>query len=87
MAQGGHKLFNASLAKILEAWRRVLDWDGGIITPQAIWPVSRDWFLAVPFEQINSFFGGSTASVGELLSSSSLEAIDVTKVAGDEPFL
>ena len=48
------------------------------VTPQAIWPLSRDWFLAVPFEQTNSFFGGSTEFVGELLSSSALKALDVT---------
>ena len=48
------------------------------VPPQAIWPLSRDWFLAVPFEQTKSFFGRSAEFVGELLSSGALEALDVT---------
>ena len=79
MAQGGHKLFSANLAEVLKAWQSVLDQDICFaVTPQAIWPLSRDWFLAVPFEQTNSFFGGSAEFVGELLSSGALEALDVT---------
>ena len=79
MAQGGHKLFSATLAEVLDAWLSVLDQETCFaVTPQAIWPLSRDWFLAVPFEQTNSFFGGSAEFVGELLSSSALEALDVT---------
>ena len=79
MAQGEHKLFSATLAEVLKAWLSVLDPKGCFaVTPQAIWPLSRDWFLAVPFEQTNSFFGGSTEFVGELLSSDALEALDVT---------
>ena len=79
MAQGGHKLFSATLAEVFKAWLSVLDQKICFaVTPQAIWPLSRDWFLAVPFEQTNSFFGGSAEFVGELLSSSDLEALDVT---------
>ena len=78
MAQGEHKLFNATLAEVLKAWLSVLDPNSFAVTPQAIWPLSRDWFLAVPFEQTNSFFGGSREFVGELLSSDALEALDVT---------
>ena len=79
MAQGEHRLFSANLAEVLKAWLSVFDQKICFaVTPQAIWPLSRDWFLAVPFEQINSFFGGSAEFVGELLSSSALEALDVT---------
>ena len=78
MAQGGHKLFSATLAEVLKAWISELDPNSFAVTPQAIWPLSRDWFLAVPFEQTNSFFGGSAEFVGELMSSSALEALDVT---------
>ena len=78
MAQGEHKLFSATLAEVLKAWLSELDPNSFAVTPQAIWPLSRDWFLAVPFEQTNSFFGGSTEFVGELLSSGDLEALDVT---------
>ena len=78
MAQGEHKLFSATLAEVLNAWHSELDPNSLAVTPQAIWPLSRDWFLAVPFEQTNSFFGGSAEFVGELLSSDALEALDVT---------
>lgn len=78
MAQGEHRLFSATLAEVLKAWLSELDPNSLTVTPQAIWPLSRDWFLAVPFEQTNSFFGGSAEFVGELLSSSALEALDVT---------
>ena len=78
MAQGEHKLFSANLAEVLKAWLSELDPNSFAVTPQAIWPLSRDWFLAVPFEQTNSFFGGSAEFVGELLSFDALEALDVT---------
>ena len=78
MAQGEHRLFSATLAEVLKAWLSELDPNSLTVTPQAIWPLSRDWFLAVPFEQTNSFFGGSAEFVGELLSSDALEALDVT---------
>ena len=78
MAQGEHKLFNANLAEVLKAWLSELDPNSLAVTPQAIWPLSRDWFLAVPFEQTNSFFGGSAEFVGELLSFDALETLDVT---------
>ena len=78
MAQGEHRLFSATLAEVLKAWLSELDPNSFAVTPQAIWPLSRDWFLAVPFEQTNSFFGGSAEFVGELMSSDALEALDVT---------
>ena len=87
MAQGEHRLFSATLAEVLKAWLSELDPNSFAVTPQAIWPLSRDWFLAVPFEQTNSFFGGSTEFVGELLSSDALEALDVTEVASSTQFL
>ena len=87
MAQGEHRLFSANLAEVLKAWLSELDPNSLAVTPQAIWPLSRDWFLAVPFEQTNSFFGGSTEFVGELLSSSALEALDVTEVASSTQFI
>ena len=87
MAQGEHKLFNVTLAEVLKAWHSELDPNSLAVTPQAIWPLSRDWFLAVPFEQTNSFFGGSTEFVGELLSSNALEALDVTEVASSTQFI
>ena len=79
MAQGEHRLFSATLAEVFKAWLSVLDQKICFaVTPQAIWPLSRDWFFAVPFEQTNSFFAGSAEFVDELLSSDALEALDVT---------
>ena len=87
MAQGEHRLFSATLAEVLKAWLSELDPNSLAVTPQAIWPLSRDWFLAVPFEQTNSFFGGSAEFVGELMSSDALEALDVTEVASSTQFI
>ena len=87
MAQGEHRLFSATLAEVLKAWLSELDPNSLAVTPQAIWPLSRDWFLAVPFEQTNSFFGGSAEFVGELISSDALEALDVTEVASSTQFI
>ncbi len=49
--------------------------------PNMIWPLSRRWFFAVPFETYSSFLGTqSDVSISDLLSSTGVEAYDLSSV-------
>ncbi len=76
MAQQGHYLMRASLDTVWEQWRSVLiefEESGGRV-PQAVWPITREWFFAVPFEMHASFLGGPSALVDRLLKRAHLDA-------------
>ena len=75
IGQQGHILFNASLAAVRDQWCLVLQHarEPSGLTPQAVWPISCDWYYAVPFEMYSSYFGGAARIVAEILSEPSLE--------------
>lgn len=80
MAQQGHYILRGNLVEIVESWKRLIasaQSCGYGLTPQAIWPLSREWFYAVPFEMESSFFGGSLEAVNKLVKAPELEAFDL----------
>lgn len=86
MGQQSHLLMSAPLHVVWEQWRSVLihaDESLGLV-PQAVWPTSREWFFAVPFEMHSSFLGGP----GELLRRiESSESMDVYEAKTEGTYL
>ena len=87
LGQQGHFLFHASLAAIRDQWRLVLQHarEPSGLTPQAVWPTSRDWYYAVPFEMHSSFFGGPAHLAAEIQSETRLESFEA--LPGDNIWL
>ena len=79
MAQQGHYLMSASLSTIREQWRSVLvnERESCGLVPQAVWPTTKEWFFAVPFEMHASFLGGTAAMTSELQAYEQIDAYPV----------
>lgn len=78
IGQQEHVLFHASLGAVRDQWRLVLKYarESSGLTPQAVWPVTRDWYFAVPFEMQSSYLGGSAELIGEIRSEERLETLE-----------
>lgn len=78
IGQQGHVLFHASLGAVRDQWRLVLKYPRGLsgLTPQAVWPVSRDWYYAVPFEMHSSYFAGPAELIAEIRADTRLETME-----------
>lgn len=64
--QQNYLLFNSTLAGILECWlaahefmssHHMIETAGW--APNAVWPTSCEWYLAIPYQHPSSYFGGS----------------------------
>ncbi len=79
LGQQGHFLMKASLSDVWVTWRSILASKDMVekITPQAIWPVSKDWILATPFDNPSSFFGGPSVIAEHILAAKEVEAFEV----------
>ena len=76
MGQQSHLLMSAPLHVVWEQWRSVIihsDETLGLV-PQAVWPTTREWFFAVPFEMHSSFLGGPMELMRQIQGS---QCIDV----------
>ncbi len=78
IGQQHHVLFHASLGAVRDQWCLVMKHarEPAGLTPQAVWPASRDWYLAVPFDLKSSYFGGSVELAEEIQSEDRLETIE-----------
>lgn len=78
IGQQHHVLFHGSLGAVRDQWCLVMRHarEPRGLTPQAVWPVSRDWYLAVPFDLNSSYFAGSLDMAAEMQSEDSLETIE-----------
>lgn len=80
MGQQEHYVLTGRLGTALRKWRSLLPDDPvsmssvASLSPQAIWPVSGDWFFAVPFDWHSSFFAGPERLTQRLLSDQGIEA-------------
>ena len=79
IGQQEHILFNASLGAVRDQWSIVLKHylEPSGLTPQVIWPTSRDWYYTVPFEMHSSYFGGPDDMAAKIRDASALETYDV----------
>ena len=79
IGQQGHFLFHAPLAAIRDQWLLVLDHSKEPygLTPQAVWPLTHDWYFAVPFELRSAFLGGSTTVTTKIQNEQRLESYEV----------
>lgn len=83
MGQQEHFLLSADLATVISTWRSLLP-DEPVSassvasrSPQAIWPATRDWFYAVPFDWNSSFFAGPASLATTLLNDGRIESYPV----------
>lgn len=78
IGQQHHVLFSSSLGAVRDQWCLVLRHarEPRGLTPQAVWPVSRDWYLAVPFDLQSCYVGGSVRLTKEIRSADSLETFE-----------
>jgi len=84
MGQQEHFLLSADLATVIDTWRSLLP-DEPVSassvasrSPQAIWPTTREWFYAVPFDWHSSFFAGPESLATALLSDDRIESYPVS---------
>jgi len=78
---GEHALCRASLKEIQESWTALLEDERSLglklnasgLTPNIIFPRSKEWYLAIPFNRPSSYFGGQEKVVSDLLSMDKLE--------------
>lgn len=95
MGQQEHFLLSADLATVISTWRSLLP-DEPVSassvasrSPQAIWPTTREWFYAVPFDWHSSFFAGPASLTNTLLNDERIEsylaAIDADYLRGRRP--
>lgn len=73
-------LLRCNLGEGLNAWKASLierDDSEGFV-PQAMWPLSQEWYFSVPFNWSPSFFGGPRSLVSQVLADNSFEAYEVT---------
>jgi hypothetical protein len=82
MGQQEHYILSASLRAVLSKWVDLThepqtQYEGGTRIPQAVWPVSREWFFAVPFDWQSTFFAGPKELTDKLMSDDRLEAYPV----------
>ena len=82
MSQDGHLLFQAPRSILFDSWRSVLNLDvieswNPVWTPQAIWCPKQQWFFAIPFFKLSSFFGGTKEMAKVLLKSKEIEAYQI----------
>ena len=84
IGQGVHLLFKASLAAVRDQWALVLKHvsERSGLTPQAMWPTTRDWYYTIPFEMHSSYFGADPELAAEIRNAPGLETYDV--FAGDK---
>jgi len=77
MSQPAHWVLQAPRAILFDYWRTTVD-DRDYInpswTPQAVWCPKQQWFYAVPFARLASFFGGSKAMAKILLETEEIES-------------
>ncbi len=79
IGQQGHYLLSASLTAVRDQWllvQRHAQFPYGL-TPNAVWPVTKDWYYAVPFEMRSSYFGGSAVMADEIRDAPGLETYEV----------
>jgi len=83
LGQQGYYLFNVTLGALRDQWRLVLKHahESAGLTPQAIWPITKDWYYAIPFEMYSSYFGGPNAISEQILTLSGIESL--TALPGD----
>ncbi|MEM1191019.1 MAG: hypothetical protein AAGI72_20980 [Pseudomonadota bacterium] len=76
MAQQAHLLMRAPLHVVWEQWRSVIIHSQATLglVPQAVWPTTREWFFAVPFEMQSSFLGGPAHLLSLVEASKSIDA-------------
>lgn len=63
VGQQQHFILRGKLGEILRTWRSLLPdqpvpGSNSDRWPQALWPTTKDWFFAVPFELESSYFAG-----------------------------
>ncbi|MEE4109960.1 MAG: hypothetical protein V2I24_11455 [Halieaceae bacterium] len=83
MGQQEHFLLSADVATVIGTWRSLLP-DQPVSassvasrSPQAIWPATREWFYAVPFDWHSSFFAGPASLATTLLKDERIESYPV----------
>ena len=77
----GHQhylLFNSSLSGIRDHWLAVHEHRAGRetsgSTPNAIWPTTCDWYLAISYEMKSSYFGGGVEIATDIGNTDNLES-------------
>jgi len=90
----GHQhylLFNSTLSKVRDGWLAALEYayrhhgiEASGYIPSALWPTTRDWYLAVPYNQQSSYLGGSADLVSRVFGVENLETYQA--LPGDNIF-
>jgi hypothetical protein len=78
--QQNYLLFNSTLSSVRDSWLAAYKYAvshhsielAGLV-PNAIWPITCDWYLASPYNRPSSYVGGSTALTNQIRHSGKLE--------------
>lgn len=78
IGQQGYFLFNATLSAIRDQWWVALmhSHETGGLVPNALWPTSQDWYLAVPIGPTTPYFGGPFDLVSDIRRAPGLETYE-----------
>lgn len=81
--QQNYLLFHTTLSKARSGWLAAYDHASNYLgfgadglTPNAIWPSSCDWYLAVPYFQQSSYIGGPAELIQSISDSTTLETYE-----------